>query len=424
MLVRADSLDPQLLTVQITDTRRRLDALLVAYQHGIVDQVAAPVAASGPQQAPAPEPSASWGLTTDVETVVVQTFATATPGVAAPDGVDPSSDPVSASVLDSADVTGEQLMDATAQLAALLDPSAAFLPVAVTPAIGGEITPANDTSASLIAQAWAGYANGQIPVAALCELASAPGQLLRCDAAAQFDALAVAFTAKFGHSLVVSDAYRTFAQQAALKAQKPYLAAVPGTSMHGWGLAVDLGGGIGSGSSAEYAWLRSHAPAFGWDNPAWARPSGIKPEPWHFEYVAAGPQPYEIPSGRTLPAVPEWATAPAPLPRTPRPTATPATPAAPTPRPTPTRSPTPTEPVPTEPPSPTPSDSPTSTPGTSGTPTTSAPTPTSEESATTMPTSPSPTTTADAAAQTTASSQPRTGHGWHGVNSARGDRRR
>jgi D-alanyl-D-alanine carboxypeptidase len=37
----------------------------------------------------------------------------------------------------------------------------------------------------------------------------------------------------------------------------------------------------------HYAWLLENAPAFGWDNPAWARKGGSGPyEPWHFEYVA------------------------------------------------------------------------------------------------------------------------------------------
>ena len=56
-------------------------------------------------------------------------------------------------------------------------------------------------------------------------------------------------------------------------------------------LAVDLGTPIDTGSSAQYLWLRLHGPDYGWDNPSWARLDGSKPEPWHFEFFAAGPVP-------------------------------------------------------------------------------------------------------------------------------------
>jgi D-alanyl-D-alanine carboxypeptidase len=70
------------------------------------------------------------------------------------------------------------------------------------------------------------------------------------------------------------------------KAAKGYLAARPGTSNHGWGLAADLG--VGGYASADYAWMRANAPAFGWDNPGWARPGGTKAEPWHWEFNPMG----------------------------------------------------------------------------------------------------------------------------------------
>ena len=44
--------------------------------------------------------------------------------------------------------------------------------------------------------------------------------------------------------ICITDSYRTYASQVRLYGQKPALAAVPGTSNHGWGLAVDLCGGI------------------------------------------------------------------------------------------------------------------------------------------------------------------------------------
>ncbi|WP_369824437.1 M15 family metallopeptidase, partial [Cellulosimicrobium sp. CUA-896] len=114
---------------------------------------------------------------------------------------------------------------------------------------------------------------------------------MRCDAAEQLEALAAEFQKEFGKRLAITDSYRTYESQVRLKAIKPYLAAVPGTSQHGWGLAIDVGGTVPSGTSAEYVWLRTHGPDYGWDNPTWARPGGIKPEPWHFEFFGAGPMP-------------------------------------------------------------------------------------------------------------------------------------
>ncbi|MEK8226019.1 D-alanyl-D-alanine carboxypeptidase family protein [Oerskovia sp. M15] len=58
------------------------------------------------------------------------------------------------------------------------------------------------------------------------------------------------------------------------------------TSNHGWGLAIDLTSPASNPGSAQYRWLRNNAPLYGWDNPAWARSNGSKPEPWHFEYAA------------------------------------------------------------------------------------------------------------------------------------------
>lgn len=129
-----------------------------------------------------------------------------------------------------------------------------------------------------------GHANGQIPPAVLCDLSFAAGQQLRCDAAASAERLNAAFRAAFGRDLSVTDSYRSYAQQVAVKASKGALAAPPGMSNHGWGQALDLGGGIQSFGTAEHLWMLTHAARYGWIHPAWARPGGSKPEPWHWEY--------------------------------------------------------------------------------------------------------------------------------------------
>ncbi|MCC2336284.1 M15 family metallopeptidase [Cellulomonas wangsupingiae] len=130
-----------------------------------------------------------------------------------------------------------------------------------------------------------GYANGQIPSSALCGVSFDSAALLRCDAAQALEALDAAFFAQFGTHLDVSDSYRSYGAQVACRANKGRLCAAPGTSNHGMGVAVDLGGNVQSFGTAQHEWMRQHAPAYQWTLPEWARQGGSKPEPWHWEYV-------------------------------------------------------------------------------------------------------------------------------------------
>jgi LAS superfamily LD-carboxypeptidase LdcB len=107
---------------------------------------------------------------------------------------------------------------------------------------------------------------------------------LRPDAAAAFNRLSKAFAGTFGTPICVTDSYRTYAQQVDLYARKPALAAIPGTSNHGWGTAGDLCGGINRFGTPEHEWMVVNAPGYGWFHPAWARSDGSRPEPWHFEF--------------------------------------------------------------------------------------------------------------------------------------------
>jgi hypothetical protein len=129
------------------------------------------------------------------------------------------------------------------------------------------------------------YANGHVPADELCALTFAPGHHLRADAAVALARLNIAYRARFGHNVCLTDSYRTIASQESLASRKPGLAAVPGTSEHGMGLAVDFCAGVEKYGSVEYDWMRANAPAFGWDNPAWAVPPSSREEPWHWEYV-------------------------------------------------------------------------------------------------------------------------------------------
>ena len=130
----------------------------------------------------------------------------------------------------------------------------------------------------------AGQANGNLDPASLCPLWSAPGERLRADAAAAFNAMSQSKATTTGSPLCVSDSYRSYSEQVAVYRSKPGLAAVPGTSAHGWGKAVDFCGGVENPGSAASNWMRANAARFGWSHPSWAEPSGSKPEPWHWEF--------------------------------------------------------------------------------------------------------------------------------------------
>jgi len=127
------------------------------------------------------------------------------------------------------------------------------------------------------------YENGRLPNHALAPLSWASGQMLRPDAAAQFELLNAAYRLQFNTDLVVLDSYRTYERQLVMRATGR--GAVPGASEHGWGLAVDLGGGVNRFGTSQHQWLRENAHYFGWILPEWAQERGSKPEPWHWEFV-------------------------------------------------------------------------------------------------------------------------------------------
>ncbi|WP_229826260.1 D-alanyl-D-alanine carboxypeptidase family protein [Nocardiopsis terrae] len=127
-----------------------------------------------------------------------------------------------------------------------------------------------------------GLPNGRLPEAVLCPLPQ-PGERLRADAAAAFLELDGAFRSEFDRPMCVTDSYRPYHEQVRLfQEMLPGMAARPGTSAHGLGVAVDLCGGVHELGTAEHRWMLDHGPAYGWDNPDWAR-GGF--EPWHWEFT-------------------------------------------------------------------------------------------------------------------------------------------
>ncbi|MEP7369678.1 MAG: M15 family metallopeptidase [Dermatophilaceae bacterium] len=130
------------------------------------------------------------------------------------------------------------------------------------------------------------YPNGRLPASALCPLYANPDQSLSRDAAMAFNAMSNEYQKETGSALCVADSYRSYPEQVAIKLERPGLAATPGTSQHGLGLAVDLCGGVQDFSAPAHLWMQHHAPLYGWFHPAWAEPSGVLPEPWHWEFAS------------------------------------------------------------------------------------------------------------------------------------------
>ncbi len=123
-----------------------------------------------------------------------------------------------------------------------------------------------------------GYGNGRIPKEMLTLIGIGQHRLWG-PAADQFKAMRAAAAAD-GVSLSVTDSYRTYDQQVTLAEQKGLTknggwAATPGTSEHGWGLAVDV-----DVDKNGLAWLRSNGARFGFVEP-------VSREPWHWEYHGA-----------------------------------------------------------------------------------------------------------------------------------------
>jgi hypothetical protein len=136
------------------------------------------------------------------------------------------------------------------------------------------------TSGPYPAGPWGGYADGFVPSSQLCSITG--GGRLRPDAAAAFNKMSQAYRQVFGTNICVTDSYRSYTEQVKVFRQRPSLAAVPGTSNHGWGLALDLGCGMQSSRSAQYRWMVNNAARFGWVHPTWASHDPF--EPWHWEF--------------------------------------------------------------------------------------------------------------------------------------------
>lgn len=122
----------------------------------------------------------------------------------------------------------------------------------------------------------AAYGNGKIPASALQEVGST-GHRLWAPAAQALTGL-ISAAAADGVRVGITDSYRSYAGQVDVAQRKGLysqggLAAVPGTSDHGWGMAVDL-----DLDAKAQAWMRAHGAEHGFveDTPR---------EPWHWAYT-------------------------------------------------------------------------------------------------------------------------------------------
>lgn len=109
-----------------------------------------------------------------------------------------------------------------------------------------------------------------------------PGGRLWPEAALTWNAMRAAFVADGGNPDHFqpggpASSARSIAQQQHFFANQPPPAAFPGTSNHGWGIAVDCP------FAPAQAWLMRNCGAFGWSHDEGARVG----EPWHFRYVGA-----------------------------------------------------------------------------------------------------------------------------------------
>lgn len=134
---------------------------------------------------------------------------------------------------------------------------------------------ASGIAEGLATPALAGYENGRMPAASLAGIGVGAHRLWP-PAGDAFDRLRTAASAD-GVRIGVTDSYRDFAAQEQVAAEKGLysqggLAAAPGTSPHGWGMALDL-----ELDAAGQAWMRANGGRFGFVE-------DVPREPWHWSF--------------------------------------------------------------------------------------------------------------------------------------------
>jgi LAS superfamily LD-carboxypeptidase LdcB len=121
----------------------------------------------------------------------------------------------------------------------------------------------------------AAYGNGKIPAGAL-ETVGNTRHKLWAPAAESLNRM-MADAKRDGVSIGITDSYRPYAEQVDLARRKGLysqggLAAKPGTSEHGWGMAADL-----DLNTKALSWMKQHAGDYGFVN-------NVPRESWHWAY--------------------------------------------------------------------------------------------------------------------------------------------
>nr|WP_283250968.1 M15 family metallopeptidase [Rhabdothermincola salaria] len=136
-----------------------------------------------------------------------------------------------------------------------------------------------------------GAENGQLPGG---RLVNVNGCTVYWEAAVSLKLMMQA-AADDGVKLTPTSCYRDLAGQISARnywcgLSQCHMAAVPGSSNHGWGKAVDFRNGSlpMTYDSEAFKWLTAYGWHYGWFHPKAMRQGGPVPEPWHWEWIGDG----------------------------------------------------------------------------------------------------------------------------------------
>ena len=128
-------------------------------------------------------------------------------------------------------------------------------------------------------------ANGEMDPDLLCEIPWWPQERLLCAAMDNFVRMNEAYRGEFGTDLPILDGYRPINEQYYVHAVTPSMTAIPGTSNHGLGQAVDFDWDVFEDwSDPEVEWMIQNGPDYGFRLPSALGPTTDRPEPWHYEF--------------------------------------------------------------------------------------------------------------------------------------------
>lgn len=131
-----------------------------------------------------------------------------------------------------------------------------------------------------------GYKNGYLDDEVLCPISFSPDYKMYCPAEKMLSLMNEDYKEEFGTDLKIVSAYRSFEHQASLYARDQVFVAVPGTSQHSNGLAIDFGsatGGFIDWDEPTTLWVMENGYKYGYSMGVWQSKENL-PEPWHVEF--------------------------------------------------------------------------------------------------------------------------------------------